>query len=159
MNPTFTAIDFETAQGKRWSICQIGLVRVENGIVTEKINQLVCPPDNFYLDANTWIHGISADDTWNKPTFEEVWDDMRRYIHNQTVVAHNMAFDKSCLEQTLDYYQLPRPEFTAACTYKIYKKKLSVLCNEYRIPLFHHDALSDAMACASLFLQHLKGSI
>ncbi len=26
---SFTAIDFETAQGYRWSICQVGLVRVE----------------------------------------------------------------------------------------------------------------------------------
>jgi len=32
MMPTFTAIDFETAQPKRWSICQVGLVRVEAGI-------------------------------------------------------------------------------------------------------------------------------
>ena len=28
---TFTAIDFETAKGYRWSICQVGLVREENG--------------------------------------------------------------------------------------------------------------------------------
>lgn len=33
MKNTFTAIDFETAQGKRWSICQVGLVRIENGII------------------------------------------------------------------------------------------------------------------------------
>ena len=35
-NNSFTAIDFETAQGKRWSICQVGLVRVENQIITEQ---------------------------------------------------------------------------------------------------------------------------
>ena len=31
MQNTFTAIDFETAQGYRWSICQVRLVREENG--------------------------------------------------------------------------------------------------------------------------------
>lgn len=31
----FTAIDFETAQGARWSICQVGIVRVENDEITE----------------------------------------------------------------------------------------------------------------------------
>jgi len=39
----FTAIDFETAQGYRWSICQVGLVRVNNGIITDEINLLIQP--------------------------------------------------------------------------------------------------------------------
>ncbi|HEY5510017.1 MAG TPA: hypothetical protein VIK10_03225 [Prolixibacteraceae bacterium] len=30
---TFTAIDFETANPDPWSICQVGLVRVEDGII------------------------------------------------------------------------------------------------------------------------------
>lgn len=46
----FTAIDFETAQGYRWSICQVGLIRVENGIITKEINLLVQPPDNYYCE-------------------------------------------------------------------------------------------------------------
>ncbi len=48
MRNTFTAIDFETAQGKRWSICQVGLVRVVDGLIIEKMNKLVCPPGNTY---------------------------------------------------------------------------------------------------------------
>jgi DNA polymerase-3 subunit epsilon len=47
---TFTAIDFETAHGKRWSICQVGLVRVENGLITDELSILVRPPHNFYWD-------------------------------------------------------------------------------------------------------------
>lgn len=42
----FTAIDFETATGYRNSICQIGLVRIENGITSKEINLLVQPPEN-----------------------------------------------------------------------------------------------------------------
>ena len=45
---SFTAIDFETAQGYRWSICQVGLIRVENGIITNELNLLVQPPNNYY---------------------------------------------------------------------------------------------------------------
>jgi len=37
MTGNFTAIDFETAQGYRWSICQVGLVRVEQGVITNEI--------------------------------------------------------------------------------------------------------------------------
>jgi DNA polymerase-3 subunit epsilon len=38
MKNSFIAIDFETAQGKRCSIWQVGLVRVENGIITKEIS-------------------------------------------------------------------------------------------------------------------------
>ena len=37
----FTAIDFETAQGYRWSICQVGLIRVEQGLITNEINGII----------------------------------------------------------------------------------------------------------------------
>ncbi|HAN78786.1 MAG TPA: exonuclease, partial [Bacteroidales bacterium] len=57
MNHTFTAIDFETAVGKRYSICQIGLVRVENGNIVDEIDMLIQPPFNEYFPMNTSIHG------------------------------------------------------------------------------------------------------
>lgn len=156
MSHTFTAIDFETAQGKRFSICQVGLVRIENGVVTDKVNKLVCPPDNFYFYRNTEIHGIRAQDTCNAPTFAAVWQEIKKYVQHQTVVAHNGAFDFSCLSQTLAHYGLEQPTFEKQCTLKIYKKDLASLCREHRIQLNHHDALSDAMACAQLYLRALN---
>jgi len=153
---TFTAIDFETAQGKRWSICQVGLVRVECGEIVKKLNVLVCPPDNLYFNMNTQIHGIRARDTCNSPKFNGIWQQIRPFIENQTVVAHNGAFDFNCLSQTLQYYNLSLPTYTQKCTYKIYRKGLAACCLDYRITLNHHDALSDALACAQLYLLHLS---
>lgn len=40
----FTAIDFETANGDRNSICQIGLIVYKNGISVAEIDLLVQPP-------------------------------------------------------------------------------------------------------------------
>jgi DNA polymerase-3 subunit epsilon len=153
---SFTAIDFETAHGKRWSICQVGLVRIENGVITNKINKLVCPPDNYYFFRNIEIHGITPNKTCNAPNFSAIWQELHPYIHNQTVVAHNGAFDFSCLAQTLDYYKIKQPEYTQKCTYKIYGQKLATLCKEYAIELNHHDALSDALACAELYKRYLS---
>lgn len=155
MGDTFTAIDFETAHAKRWSICQIGLVRIEDGEVKARVNRLVCPPENYYFYRNTAIHGIRAEHTFNAPAFSSVWNEIAPFIQNQTVVAHNGAFDFSCLSQTLDYYRLPQPEYEKMCTYKIFKKDLATLCREHRIQLNHHDALSDALACAELYRIHL----
>ena len=154
---TFTAIDFETAQGYRWSICQVGLVRVENGVITKELTFLVHPPDNYYWGKFTQIHGISAADTAHAPTFEQVWPSLAPYIENELVVAHNgFGFDFPVLSETLKYYGLTTPEYQKICTYKIYKTNLAALCQQHQIPLNHHDALSDAKACAALYLKHLE---
>jgi DNA polymerase-3 subunit epsilon len=154
---SFTAIDFETAQGKRWSICQVGLVRVEKGIITNKINLLVQPPRNYYWENFIDIHGITPEDTAHAPTFNKIWSQIEPYIKGQNVVAHNgFSFDFHCISQTLEYYGMEIPEYEKHCTYRIYGENLASLCQKYNIPLNHHDALSDAIACASLFLMHLQ---
>ncbi len=44
---TFVALDFETANQHRTSVCSIGLVFVENGIIVDKYYQLIKPVPNF----------------------------------------------------------------------------------------------------------------
>ena len=157
MKNNFTAIDFETAHGKRWSICQVGLVRIENGITKEKISVLVQPPNNFYWDRFIDIHGITPQQTAKAKTFDKVWQQIEPFIKNQNLVAHNgFSFDFHCLKQTLEYYDIAPPKFTGHCTYKIFGDNLASLCRQYKIPLNHHEALCDAMACAELFQIHLK---
>lgn len=152
MCDTFTAIDFETAQGKAWSICQVGLVRVENGIVVDEVSFLVQPPRNEYFWRNIQVHGITPEDTANCLTFDELYSKIAHYIEYEDVVAHNINFDARCLEQTLQYYDIAVPKYTKHCTYKLFKKKLNLCCEQYGIELNHHEALSDARACAQLFM-------
>ena len=153
----FTAIDFETAQGKRWSICQVGLVRIENQVTTEQLSILVQPPGNYYWNNFTDIHGIYPELTAKAPTFDKIWHQIEPFIKHQNVVAHNgFAFDFQCLKHTLAYYGIANAEFSGHCTYKIFRDNLASLCNQHKIGLNHHEALSDAKACAELFKLHLK---
>jgi DNA polymerase-3 subunit epsilon len=156
----FTAIDFETATGKRDSACAIGLVKVENGRIVEEYSALIKPPNNEYNWHNTNVHGITASDTRNSPNFGAVFSEIEARIHGQTLVAHNASFDRSVLQKTmlafgLDYDGL---NLSWECTLKIYKGKgysparLDVCCQRHGIQLNHHDALSDAKACAQLYL-------
>ena len=155
MKNTFTALDFETAHGGRSSICQVGLVRYENGEITKEINLLVQPPNNFYWDRFIDIHGITPRKTAKSPTFDQVWHLIEPYIKEQTVVAHNgMSFDFPVLKETLAYYDIYVPDYDKVCTYKIFKKNLAFLSQHYNIPLNHHDALSDARACGELYKIH-----
>ncbi len=154
---SFTAIDFETAQGERNSICQVGLVRVEHGKITNEINLLVQPPNNYYWGRFIDIHGITPQRTLNAPTFDKIWHKIEPFIKNQTVVAHNgLSFDFQVLNKTLEYYGMQEPYYEKYCTYRIFNANLASLCKYYKIPLNHHDALSDAKACAELYLIHLK---
>ncbi len=153
---SFSALDFETATWSPDSICQVGIVRVEDGKVTEKVSQLVQPPKNAYYHKNIQVHGILPDQTKAAPLFEEVWFGIRHLIEDQVIVAHNAGFDVNCLRSTLSFYDIVQPQFEVRCTRIIYRRGLAYLSKKYKIPLQHHDALSDANACAQLYLKHLK---
>jgi DNA polymerase-3 subunit epsilon len=154
MSITFTAIDFETAQHARTSICQVGLVRVEAGVIVHELSLLVQPPNNYFRADFTQIHAITPNDTVRSPSFAGVWPQVEPYIAGQRVVAHNgFRFDFDVLQKTLCHYGLAVPIFEKVCTLRIYRKRLADLCAEHGIPLDHHDALSDARACAHLYLR------
>ncbi len=152
---TFSALDFETANWSPTSICQVGLVHFVDGKVTHEINELVRPPNNSYFYKNIEVHGIQPEDTENAREFDKVWFDMKPYIEDQVVVAHSSRLDVNCLRQTLAFYDQIQPEFEERCTLKIFRRGLGYLSKKYKIPLNHHDALSDAHACGQLYLRHL----
>ncbi len=153
----FTAIDFETANGNGYAICQVGLIRVEHGKITNELSILVQPPGNYYWNRFIDIHGITSEDTAYAPTFDKIWHLIEPFITNQSVVAHNgMSFDFPVLRKTLEYYGMQEPVYIKLCTYQIYKDNLASLCRKNNIALNHHEALSDARACAELFLRYLR---
>ncbi len=150
----FVAIDVETAHGKRWSICQIGMVKVEAGNIVDTYDKLVQPPGNEYFYRNIQIHGITPEDTANSPFFNQLWNEIKAFIGDKMLVAHNAAFDMDCLRKTLGYYNLDVPDFKSDCTYKRSGMKLDLACKTYHIRLDnHHNALADSIACAQLFLK------
>lgn len=160
---TFTAIDFELATADYTSVCAVGLVTIVDGQIVEEFHSLVRPPRNEYMWQTTRVHGLKAKDTLHAPSFLEVFEKIKPFIQNTAMLAHNEKFDREVLTKTmklynLDYKDLGLPEMWE-CTNKIYrakgfkKTKLSVCCHIMGIELHHHDPLSDAKACAELFLQ------
>lgn len=159
----FTAIDFETATGARHSACAIGLVRVENGQIVDEYQQLIQPPDNHYWYRNVQVHGIRPQDTLDAPTFWDIYPELEARLAGQCLVAHNEHFDRSVLKGTMAWYHLDYEALDLAarweCTCRIYRQKgfrpasLNACCARMNIALKHHEALSDARACAQLYLQ------
>ena len=153
---TFTALDFETATSQPSSVCQIGLVRFEAGIIVEEVEHFIQPPKNAYFYKNIEIHGINPKDTEDAPTFDYIWQEVKHLIEDEVIVAHNSRFDVNCLRSTLAYYDEVQPVFDERCTQVIYRRGLAYLTKKYHIPLDHHNALSDARACGLLYLKHLQ---
>ncbi len=159
----FTAIDFETATGRRSSACAVGIVTVKDGAITEQFYSLIRPPDNAYFGMNIAVHGIRPQDTENSPTFAELYPDIRARLQGRRMVAHNESFDRSVLRRTMEHYGLEYEQLGLAerweCTMRIYKAKgyvpykLNACCERLGIALTHHEALSDAIGCAHLYLR------
>lgn len=157
----FVAIDFETAVGQD-SPCAVGIVVVENGEIVEEFYKLIQPPGNNYSYATTQIHGLTSEDTKESPTFAEVYPKIRARLARKVIVAHNELFDRNVLQKTMRRCNLDYEELNIAdkwqCTRNIFRKKgfkpcdLATLSGKHNIPLNHHEALSDARACAKLFL-------
>jgi len=158
-NGDFVAVDFETATSERNSICAVGIVEVKKYKFVNKLYLLVQPPCNKYWKKYTKIHGINETHTCNESHFDKHWDNISKYFKNKHVVAHNANFDLGCLNNTLNLYGLNLPKMTQNCTYKIYKERLVNLCKRHKIKINHHNALSDAEACAKLYIMHLKNSL
>ena len=161
----FIALDIETATDERSSICEIGLTFVEKGNVLGSKSWLIQPPGNKYYPFNIEIHGITPEDTADKPNFHDVWAEINPYIEGKVVVAHNTAFDMYALRDAFIQNDMPYPQFAFYCSYrsatKVFKEpysySLPVLCDYLGIELDkHHRAGSDSKACAEIFIKTVK---
>lgn len=154
----FTAIDFETANEQRNSICSVGFVKVIKGSITDEKNILVRPQEVRFSEVNKRIHGINEKDVCNAPEFNTVWEQLFPFIENQILLAHNADFDMDVLKQTLSTYHLNKPANKFICTQKLAQEAFPDLQN-FRLtdvavylglPHTHHDSLSDATIAAEI---------
>lgn len=156
----FVAIDFETANEKRSSPCALGIVVVKNGKIQCEKYYLIKPKELRFEPMNIRIHGIRPCDVENEKEFDVLWNEIKPYLENNLVIAHNAAFDMSVLRKTLDSYNLDYPNFNYCCTMVMSKKfypylenaKLNTVNNYLGYEFRHHDAMADARACANILL-------
>lgn len=159
----FTAIDFETANGRRCSVCSVGAVIVRDGEIVDRFYSLIRPTPNYYSYWTTEIHGLSQADTNAAPTFPEVWAELEPKIQGLPLVAHNRPFDESCLRAVFAEYGMEYPGYDFYCTLAASRRALDLPSHQLHIVAEacgfnlenHHDALADAEACAAIALKIL----
>ena len=156
-----TGLDFETANGSHGSICSVGCALLEDGIVTEKREWLVRPHKSLdYVTSACYnVHGISYYDLRKAPEFPEIWPVLGCMLNTaEHVVIHNAPFDLGHLRAALTLYRLPPIRFPYVCSLAVSREKhpemrshsLSAIASIFDHKFQHHDALEDAIACATI---------
>lgn len=161
----FVAIDFETASSGRESACAVGLVRVEGHEIVARQTRLIRPPSPEF--SFTWCHGITWEDVVDQPSFYDVWRELAPMLEGaRFLAAHNARFDQAVLKACCKASGHEIPVLPFECTVKIARKawnirptRLDVVCRALDIPLNHHEAGSDAEACARILLAAVEDGV
>ncbi len=161
----FAAIDFETANGSRTSVCSVGVVVVREGEFVDSIYSLIRPRPNFYSQFTTAIHGLTYHDTIEAPDFAEVWGLVAPRIAGLPLVAHNSPFDEGCLRAVFELYGMSYPDYSFYCTCRASRRAFGKALPNHKLHTVsaacgfnlenHHHALADAEACARIALKIL----
>ena len=161
----FAAIDFETANECRSSVCSVGVVVVRGGVVADSFYSLIHPEPDYYQWFCQEVHGLSAEDTDGAPAFPDVWKKIEPLIEGLPLVAHNSPFDEGCLREVFQVYQMDYPEYeffdTCATSRRVFghrlpNHQLQTVASACGYDLtHHHHALADAEACAAIAMKIL----
>jgi DNA polymerase III subunit epsilon len=163
-NMNFTAIDFETANRKRTSACSIGLAKVRDGKIVETYYDLIQPYPNEFEYINISIHGITPEMVDGSPTLLDAWPGIMKFIDDDVLVAHNVSFEQSVINQYMLQHNMPIPTLEYLCTLYMsqvnYPRRISYKLDDLTKDLLgrtvnHHHALEDAIACADLAIHHI----
>lgn len=162
MDGNFVIIDIETTGLDPASdkIIEVGLIRLEQGEITEKYHTLVHPGQPLPLRIKR-LTGLDDEDLARAPEISCVMQGIIDFIGDSDVAGHNVQFDLSFLaavrgmlfpNRVYDTLELARLVAPGAPTYR-----LGALCAAFNINnAAAHRALDDATATAQLLLVLLK---
>ena len=156
---SFTAVDVETANPQRASICAIGLAKVRDGQVVDTWSSLVRPHEEFaeFHSRNIDVHQIRPEDVAEAPAWDTIQQELSAFIQEDVIVAHS-NFDRSAIERACTIYDLEPPtnvwhdsEILARNLLTLSSYKLPVVSSFLGLSEFiHHRAMDDAVQCARI---------
>jgi len=162
----FAVIDVETTGLFAKSsdrILEIAVLRLSpDGQILERFETLVNPSRDV---GPTYLHGITAGDVVNAPSFGEIAGDVLARLRGSVLVGHNVNFDYRFLETELKRLGVQLPDCMRICTMYIARRLIPMLpsrslcgvCSLLGIDLeAAHTAMSDATATGQLLIKILE---
>ena len=158
----FTAIDFETANSSSASACSVGLVKVREGRVVDRVHWYIRPPfpHDEFSEWNVRIHGITRDMVDDAPGWPVHLPALREFAGSDVLVAHNAGFDMGVIKSACAATGIATPSYSYMCSLQVARKTYTL--DSYRLPVAamaagfddfaHHDAVADSEACAAIMI-------
>ena len=166
MNESLVVIDFETtglSPTKGARAIEVAAVKVCDGRIESHYSSLI-NPGVAIPEMIQDLTGINERMRLKAPTPNHVFNELRRFIGDMPLVAHNAPFDSKFLKFEMERQGLVK-SYQFACTLQLSKKlyprapsyKLARLLEyvDIEVPMNLHRALADATVTASLWLQIL----
>ena len=165
LDSTFVVFDIETTgfSAVNDRIIEIGAVKVENGVITEKFSEFVNPerPIPFEIEKLTSINDRMVEDA---PNISVILPKFMDFCGGSVLVAHNADFDTGFIRHNCEVLGLPY-DYTYVDTLGIARSFLEGLKN-YKLDTVveamgctlanHHRAVDDAGATADVFVRFLE---
>ena len=163
---SFCVLDVETTglSPQYNNIIEVGIVRVKNLKIVEKYHSLINPGREIPAFI-TGFTGISNDDVYDAPFFDDIADDVIEFIGNDVVTGHNLPFDNSFLKREFKYCGREELKNPNLCTLRVAKrifpllksKSLGAVSSFLKIKnSSYHRALGDAETTAKILIKMAK---
>jgi len=122
----FTVIDFETtglAPSRGDRVIELGAICMDPALnIVSGLETLINPRRDV---GPTHIHGVTARDVFDAPTFDRVAPSLLEILEGRVIVGHNVAFDLRFLAAELERDGYEIPDFVAIDTLQVAKSLLS----------------------------------
>jgi len=162
----FSVIDVETTglSARTNRIIEIGIVKVKNLKVTNRYETLI-NPGTYIPDYITQLTGITEEDVFDAPFFEDIAEEVKQFIGDSVLSGHNLPFDHSFFSSELLRCGSEPLYNEQVCTLKLARRMFPELKSKslssvtkflnLRNPSSHR-ALADAEVTARILIKMIK---
>ena len=162
----YCIVDVETTglSPRHNGVIEIGLVRVSGLKIIDTYSSFINPGKDipYFI---TQLTGITNEDVYDAPFFEDIADEITEFIGSNILAAHNLSFDSSFLKKEFIYCGKEPLNNLGLCTLKLSRriypmlrsKSLGVVCKHLGLKNSGaHRALSDSEVTAKLLIKLIK---
>ncbi|MBX2976508.1 MAG: GIY-YIG nuclease family protein [Ignavibacteriaceae bacterium] len=138
----FSVLDVETTgiNSSLNNIIEIGIIKVQNNVVIDQFSSFINPGRAIPIFI-TNLTGITDDDVYDAPFFEDVAFDISEFLQDSIVVGHNLPFDMGFIKREMRLAGIQNFQPLQLCTLKLARRIFPQLKSKSLGNVAHHLAI------------------
>lgn len=135
-------------------IIEVGILKVRNNEIVDRYSQLI-KPEFEVPPFITNLTGITNEMLIDKPTIQNVKNEILSFIEDDIILGHNTSFDirflNAAFDSSLDNNYMDTVQFARKVYPELLSHRLSDLVNYLNLKNNEHRAISDCIATKELY--------